>query len=81
MADHGQVHYLKLRADGSYQHEKFIILQVDEMRVNQSFNCKSGRINGVTESIKNEQANALQACLISSIAGHMRETVALVLRF
>jgi hypothetical protein len=80
MTDHEQVRYLKLRADGLCQHEKFVILQVDEMHVNRGFNCKSGRITGVTESTKNEQANALQAFLIiSSIAGNMHETVALVL--
>jgi hypothetical protein len=80
MTDHEQVRYLKLKANGLCQLEKFLIPQVHEMHVNRDFNCKSGRITGVTENTKNEQANAIQALfLISSIAGNMHETVALVL--
>lgn len=48
------------------------------MHVTQGFNYKSGKITGVAHNSTNEQANADQAFLISSIAGRMREIVALV---
>lgn len=76
--DHEQMRYLKFKADGLSQREKFVVLQVDEMHVTQGFNYKGGRITGVAENSKNDQANAIQAFLISSVAGSMREIVALV---
>jgi 2-hydroxy-3-keto-5-methylthiopentenyl-1-phosphate phosphatase len=48
------------------------------MHVTQGFNYKCVRINDVAENTRSEQKNAVQAFLISSIAGSMREIVAFV---
>lgn len=78
VSDHAQLKYLLLRADSLTEREKFVVLQIDEMHVAQGFNYKGGQIIGVAHNSSNEQANAVQAFLISSIAGRMREIVALV---
>jgi hypothetical protein len=44
MTNHDQVRYLKLKADGLCQHEKLVVLQVDEIHVTQGFSHKGGRI-------------------------------------
>lgn len=70
--------YLRLKSDNLTEREKFVVLQVDEMYVAQGYNFRGGKITGVAHNSTNEQANAVQAFLISSIAGRMREIVALV---
>ena len=76
--EHEQMRYLRLKAQSLTEREKYVILQVDEIHVMQSLQYRGGRITGVAENSTTEQANSIQAFLIASMAGSLREIVALV---
>jgi len=72
--------YLRLKAQSLTDREKYVVLQIDEigLRVMQSLQYQGGRITGVAENATTEQANSIQAFLIASMAGSLREIVSLV---
>jgi hypothetical protein len=70
--------YLTFKANKLSDREKFVVLQLDEMHALPSSSYKGGKITGVASNSKTEQANSVQAFLISSIAGSMREIVSLI---
>ena len=76
--EHEQMRYLRLKAQTLTDREKYVILQIDEIHVLQSLQYRGGRITGVAENSSTEQANSIQAFLISSVAGSLREIVSLV---
>jgi len=76
-ADHEQTQYLKFKADSLSQREKTVVLQVDEMHVMQGLQYRGGRITGTADNSE-QQADSIQAFLISSLAGSLRDIVALV---
>jgi hypothetical protein len=79
-SDHEQMRYLQLKCERLTEREKFVVLQLDEMHVNPSYAYKGGSIVGVACNSESEaeQANSVQAFLISSLGGGMKEVVALV---
>lgn len=76
--EHEQMRYLRFKAQSLTDREKYVVLQIDEIHVMQSLQYRGGRITGLAENATTEQANSIQAFLIASMAGSLREIVSLV---
>ena len=77
-SEHEQMRYLRLKAQSLTDPEKYVVLQIDEIHVMQSLQYRGGHITGVAENATTEQANSIQAFLIASVAGSLREIVSFV---
>ncbi|CAL1270294.1 unnamed protein product [Larinioides sclopetarius] len=58
-------------------HEKLVCLLIDEIYVNPGLNYKGGKVLGKAENV-NQQANTIQAFMITSLFSKYKEIVALV---
>jgi hypothetical protein len=69
--------YVRLRASQLTEKERVVVLQLDEIHVNAGLTYKSGGITGAAVNADNQVAHSVQAFMVSSIFGSMKEIVAL----
>ncbi|GBN43797.1 hypothetical protein AVEN_164865-1 [Araneus ventricosus] len=69
--------YLRKKNEVLSPHEKLICLLIDEIYVNPGLNYKGGKLPGKAENA-NQQANTIQAFMMTSLFSRYKEIVALV---
>ncbi|VEN47666.1 unnamed protein product [Callosobruchus maculatus] len=66
-------HYIKTISEGLSDLEKYIVLQIDEIYIKETLDYKNGNLVDFAENDILSQAKTVQAFLISSVFGSMKE--------
>ncbi|GBM96249.1 hypothetical protein AVEN_126711-1, partial [Araneus ventricosus] len=77
VSNNNHIMYLQKKNEMLSPHEKLICLLIDEIYVNPGLNDKGGKLLGKAENA-NQQANTIQAFMITSLFSKYKEIVALV---